>query len=277
MRLIAISPILLLTLAYAPNTVVRAECDTIATCKVKGQSIWNSIASATTDKPGISAQYAKYYKALEHSSSIGTQFNVGRSIKDLMAGVGLKLPANVNKVEIKGKSGTGAAAYENIYSDELIAAINNFKAEDPVDPAHQVNWNVIAFEQYKEKQKAASLTYVLRYNIDNKATSAVITEVYKAAGKGGEVTKDDTNWVTWTHSDHPDYILALLGTTNGSGAGFILTDYAGTLGRKTIASIHTRRYEKAWAMVVQYQGRPVTESFLTSHPIVRFVGGLLGA
>jgi hypothetical protein len=276
MRLIAISPILL-ALAFAPNAVVRAECDTIADCKVKGQTIWSSIASATTDKAGISAKYAKFYKALEDPSTINTQFNVGKSIKDLLGGVGLKLPANVNKVEIKGKSSTGAAAYENVYSDKLIAALNNFKAEDPVASADQVNWNVIAFEQYKEKQTAASLTYVLRYNIDNKATSAVITEVYKAAGKGDDTTKDDTDWVTWTHSDHADYILALLGTTNGSGAGFILTDYAETLGRKTIASIHTRRYEKAWAMVVQYQGRPVTESFLTSHPIVRFVGGLLGA
>jgi hypothetical protein len=108
----------------------------------------------------------------------------------------------------------------------------------------------------------------------------VITEVYKAAGMGGDTTKDSTNWVTWTHANHPDYILALLGTTNGSGAGYILTDFAGTLGRKTIASIHTRRYDKAWAMVVQYQARSVTGSFLTSfqqHPIVRVVGGLLGA
>jgi hypothetical protein len=282
MRLTAICPILLLTFAYAPNAVVCAQCDgTIAKCKEKGQEIWGKIASAKGDTDGISAKYAKYYQDLAAASQIDTAFNTGKRVKDLMAGVDLKVPARLTSVTIKGHSGSGAVAYENIYSEKLIAAINNFREEDPVEKENQVNWNVVAFEQYKKVATPASLTYVLRYNIVNTATNAVATAIYKAVGKEGDTTKDSTDWVMWTYAENADYILALLGTPNGSGAGYILIDYAETLNKKSIAAIYTRKFEGNWAMVVQFKAESTSESFLTSflytqHPIVRFVAGLLG-
>jgi hypothetical protein len=275
MRLTAISPILLLTLVYAPNAVVCAGCKTIGVCKANGQSIWKQIENAKdSDKAGISEQYARFYKGRETSSTIDTPTN----IKDLMQGVNLPLPTKVDKVTIPGTRGP-ANSHDNIYSNQLIVAIRNNGNEDPVTPpVNRLHWNDIAFEQYKARKTSGSLTYVLSVNILNNSTVTVIDDVYAAAGKGGETKKDKTNWEKWTYNDQ---LLPLLGTAKGSGAGQILIDHAHTIGRKTIASIRTRRYNKAWAMVVKYQPRKsVTESFFASVqqlPIVRFVGGLLGA
>jgi hypothetical protein len=133
-------------------------------------------------------------------------------------------------------------------------AIYNYREHDAA--AKKLNWNVIAFEGYKRSgQKAADLKYVLRQDITNAGTKAVLEEVYKGAQKGSEITQATTKWETWTYDDakHRDAFLALLGTPNGNGAGYILVDYAATLKDKKIVSIHTRRLERWWAMAVEYK------------------------
>jgi hypothetical protein len=264
MRLTPIYPLLtLLTFAYAlpaPGTDVHAapvtrapECNSVATCKVKGQKVWDLLTAATTDTAGISAKYEESYKSLEVASTVGTVFNAGKRVKTIMKALGVTLPSSLKGIEIKGKT-AGQSAYENYFSSNAIFAINNFKAQDPVETAKQVNWNVVAFEQFKNAGgKPTDLKYVMRFEISNAGTKAVLEEVYKSAGKEADITAEDTQeWQSWTHSGNGDSFLGLLGTPNGNGAGYILSDYAATLGQKSIQAIHTGRQEGQWSMVVEY-------------------------
>jgi hypothetical protein len=65
----------------------------------------------------------------------------------------------------------------------------------------------------------------------------------------------------------------------------MLVDYPRTMGRKTIAAIHTRRWGAQWMMVVEFtKGRNFEETsdfipFLLSFqpfPVVKFIAGHLG-
>ena len=265
MRLTPIYPLLaLLTFAYAlpapgtdahaaPVTRANAECNSIATCKVKGQKVWGLVTAATTDTAGTTAKYTASYKSLEVPSTVGTVFNAGKRVKTIMKAIGVTLTGNLKGIEIKGKT-AGHAAYEHYFSSNAIFAINNFKAEDPVEAAQQVNWNVVAFEEYKNSGgKPTDLKYVMRFEISNAGTKAVLEEVYKSAGKEADIKENDTKeWQSWTHSGNGDSFLGLLGTPNGNGPGYILSDYAATLGQKSIHAIHTGRVEGQWSMVVEY-------------------------
>jgi hypothetical protein len=266
MRLTPIYPLLaLLTFAYAlpaPGTdahaapVTRApapECNSIATCKVKGQKVWGLVTAATTDTAGTTTKYTESYKSLEVHGTTGTAFNAGKRIKTIMTALHVTLTGNLKTIDIKGKS-EGQSAYENYFSSNAIFAINNFKAQDPVETAKQVNWNVVAFEQFKNSGgNPTALKYVMRFDISNKGTIAVLEEAYKGAGKEADAKAENTaQWQSWTHAANGDSFLGLLGTPNGNGPGYILSDYAHTLGKKTIQAIHTGRVEGQWSMVVEF-------------------------
>jgi hypothetical protein len=125
---------------------------------------------------------------------------------------------------------------------------------------------VVAFEQYKEvlPGNVKDLKYVMNFEIKPDETKNVLKEVYVAAGKEADVTKEDTDWETWTHAANADAFLGLLGTDNGNGAGYLLVDYAATLGKKNIAGIHTKRQEGQWSIVVEYTAGGEVSSDSTS-------------
>jgi hypothetical protein len=89
--------------------------------------------------------------------------------------------------------------------------------------------------------------YVMSHHVTNPETIQVIEEVYKDKKK----KEDEKKWETWTLADHRDIFMALLGTQNGKGAAFILSDYAKTLKHKTIKAVHMTKHGK-WDMVVEY-------------------------
>jgi hypothetical protein len=273
MKLTAIYSLFLFTAAYAvpasestPPHILA--CGSIAACKTKGQKVWDLVQSATTDTPDTDTKYKASYQTLEKKSTIETVFNVGKRVKTIMKspGINVDVSKKLNHVLIKGKGDSGAVAYEHLFDKGLIVAVNIFKAEDPVAKEAQVNWDVVAFEQYKEllPQNVKDLKYVMNFEIKPDDTKNVLKEVYVAAGKEADVTKDDTDWEMWTHDAHADAFLGLLGTDNGNGAGFLLVDYAATLGKKKIAGILTRRQEGQWSIVVEYTAGAEISSDSTS-------------
>ncbi|KAJ7637764.1 hypothetical protein B0H17DRAFT_1149400 [Mycena rosella] len=69
-----------------------------------------------------------------------------------------------------------------------------------------------------------------------------------------QAAADDVDWTSWdvNNAAEKDVVLALLGTDNGKGSGYILVDYNGILQGKMIIAIHTRRQEGNWGMVTEY-------------------------
>jgi hypothetical protein len=272
MKLTAIYSLFLFTAAYAvpasectPQNNLAA-CGSIAACKPKGQKVWDLVQNAKADTPGTDTKYKASYEKLEEKSSVDTVFNAGKRVKTLMKALGVTVSKKLQKVLIKGKGDSGAVAYEHLFDKGLIVAVNIFKAEDPVPTKDQVNWDVVAFEQYKEllPGNVKDLKYVMNFEIKPDETKNVLKEVYVAAGKEADVTKEDTDWETWTHAANADAFLGLLGTDNGNGAGYLLVDYAATLGKKNIAGIHTRRQGREWSIVVEYTAGGEASSDSTS-------------
>lgn len=243
MRITAIYPFLLLLASAYASPTPKPDCNSIATCKDKGEKVWKLVQEASADTPGLSDKY-ELYKAYKKFDTVDTLTNyLGKGIKALMKGF-TDLPDQLKKTTITGKT-QGTDAYEHFYASGTIVANNNFRQEDPVGA---VNWNVIAFEGYKEAGfQPSDLKYVLRFEISNAGTKAVIEEVYKDAKK--DVAGSE--WEKWTYTANQNEFLGLLGTPNGNGPGYILTDYAATL-KKKIAGIHTKKVDREWSMVVEY-------------------------
>ncbi|KAJ7464290.1 hypothetical protein B0H11DRAFT_2198100 [Mycena galericulata] len=246
-------------------------CQDTASCKVRGQDLWDKVTAATADKDAAqtTAKYQASYQQLSQPQSIPTASGLGRQIFSLFArlknsGVRLpplqapllaNMPATITQQIIPGKS-EGSVAFENVYAPGVIVGVNNFRAEDPVAAANQVGWNVVACEQYKEFKGTAAptdLQFIMRFHIDNSVTIAVLNDVYTTHQMAAQAAQDDIEWTKWAADDDcgMDVILSLLGTDNGKGAAFILIDYKATLG-KNIVAIYTRRQEGQWAMVVEY-------------------------
>ncbi|KAJ7242490.1 hypothetical protein C8J57DRAFT_1367631 [Mycena rebaudengoi] len=125
------------------------------------------------------------------------------------------------------------------------------------DPIQAVPWDVIAMEMYKEFKDGADpsdLRYLVQFHIDNPLTQTVLAKLYTTGGMAAQATGDDTEWTKWDANDGScgtDAVLTLLGTDNGSGAGFILVDYHTRMREKKIAYMYRRRQARWWGMVIE--------------------------
>ncbi|MCJ1246738.1 hypothetical protein MMC30_003947 [Trapelia coarctata] len=107
-------------------------------------------------------------------------------------------------------------------------AVNSHKAKN--EPTH---WSEVAFSVWHHRfPDPSALKYVVRHNIMNTDTQAIIQKAYKDIKLG--ITEDPHVWEKGTNA-----FYALLGTVNGKGVVRMLTDYSNSLGRKTIGSIFT--------------------------------------
>ncbi|KAJ6474568.1 hypothetical protein DFH09DRAFT_1472359 [Mycena vulgaris] len=242
-------------------------------CLQKGRAIWDRILTAKADTPRATttdkylASYPPYFtgkydittKPDPEDYDLGNQIMSALN-RETLDGAELKNPLFPGLPATLKERDTGdIGAYELVFAPGLIVAVASFKSQDPVKPASaQVNWDVIAMELYKEYRDKAGpkdLKYVLRFHVLNPVTRAVLEKLYRDAKMEKQIYQDDTDWVKWDPTKSRaglDAVCMLLGTDNGSGAGYILVDYKVTVGRSGIAAIHTRRSDGQWAMAIEY-------------------------
>jgi hypothetical protein len=266
MRLTVIYPSFLLALAYIPPVV--GSCGTLAECISRGRELVHRINDARADTVGLPAKYAAKYPALEMREIVENTF---KQISDIMAGIPFAIPQELTKVTIDNEA-KGDIAYQNSYGKGFIAATANYRSYDPVPTTDQVHWDVIAFEQYRAAGFAsADLTYILQHTVDNQDTRRLLNELYAE-----EPQRDQTKWFKWDlfSPDNSDGFYALLGTPLGNGPGYILVDYAGTMDRRSVAAIHTRKWGFDWMMVVEFtralQNSKETPDFIFPFVFVQF-------
>ncbi|KAJ6540879.1 hypothetical protein DFH09DRAFT_1323115 [Mycena vulgaris] len=241
-----------------------------AEARIKGQGIWAKISVVTADESPVltTDKFIASYRAIfPNGEAIPTNV-VGQNGNDILSlfnketanGVDLTprlfpgLPDTLHRFK-----NTGTEAYTFVFSPGVIVAVASFHKFDPVRPVSaQVHWNVIAMELYKSFRGTdgpTDLKFVMRFQISNPLTVAVLQELYANSGMSAEAKASDTVWRIWNPNDGAcgtNAVLTLLGTDNGSGAGYILADYQTTLGGKKIVNVYTRRQSRWWSIVTEY-------------------------
>ncbi|KAJ6629682.1 hypothetical protein B0H10DRAFT_1986284 [Mycena sp. CBHHK59/15] len=240
-----------------------------ASTKIKGEDIWAKILAATTDKsPALTTdKYLASYTTLftvsedipadvkgQRGNEILSLFNkLTENGADLANPLFPNFPATLRKRQART-----LFTYELEFAPGVIVAATSQKRRDPIPPAEQVNWNVIAMELYKEfkgEDAPTDLRFVMQFHISNDLTKTVLTELYTNSQMAAAASAINTEWVKWDANDGgcgTNAVLTLLGTDNGSGPGYILVDYHTTLGGKQIVNIYTRRQSGWWGMVIEY-------------------------
>ncbi|KAJ7144600.1 hypothetical protein C8R44DRAFT_846316 [Mycena epipterygia] len=256
----------------APATPSDPACKTPATCKVKGQSIWNSITAATADtsKDKTTTKFQKSYPAIfsgpksinkdisstndDLAKEIRALFNEGADEAALERPLFPGLASTMKRVANEDED-----AYEFVFAPGVIVAVRSYKNLDPVTPASaQVSWDVVAMESYKAYKGTSpptDLKYIVRFHIANSLSNEVLKDLYTNGGMEDQLDEDDTEWVKWDPTDAScglPAVLTLLGTDNGSGAGFLLVDYHTTLGGKKLKAMYTRKSDGDWGMITEY-------------------------
>ncbi|KAJ7828612.1 hypothetical protein B0H13DRAFT_1917007 [Mycena leptocephala] len=201
------------------------NCFDAPSCKQKGTGIWALITAATTDKsPALTT--AKF-----QASYVGGFTTTSQQEN---------------------------TPYQILFARGLIVATYSDRMADPVPTANQVPWDVVAMELYKGYRGPdgpSDLKFVLRYHITNVITIGILEELYTASQMASAISADDSEWIRWDANDgacDTNAVLTLLGTDNGTGSGFILVDYAATIGGKRIVNIYTRRLNSVWHMATEY-------------------------
>ncbi|KAJ7828601.1 hypothetical protein B0H13DRAFT_1916997 [Mycena leptocephala] len=241
------------------------NCFDAPSCKQKGTGIWALITAATTDKsPALTT--AKF-----QASYVGG-FTTTSVNRDVTGGLGNSITSVLNRVAISGAPSASPlfpnldpvlqqqenTPYQILFARGLIVATYSDRMADPVPTANQVPWDVVAMELYKGYRGPdgpSDLKFVLRYHITNVITIGILEELYTASQMASAISADDSEWIRWDANDgacDTNAVLTLLGTDNGTGSGFILVDYAATIGGKRIVNIYTRRLNSVWHMATEY-------------------------
>jgi len=118
--------------------------------------------------------------------------------------------------------------------------------KDRTDLSLKLTLSDVLFLQYKEQSEAVipnvplrKLRYLVRANITNEGTGKVMEEAH--ALPNAPADNEIAGWKRWTLADpiHKEVIETLSGTDNGKASLFILQDWAGHLGQKSVAAVHT--------------------------------------
>ncbi|KAF2498912.1 hypothetical protein BU16DRAFT_536886 [Lophium mytilinum] len=137
---------------------------------------------------------------------------------------------------------TNSACFSTTEGDGVIVARTTYKKYDLNPENERLQWSELTFQQWSEYRKAAGfqssdLKYIIRDGIVNKGSQNVIKDIWKNLN----IDKDQ-EWETFdfssTKAEEVEAAQTLLGTRNGKGVGYMLTDYPDALGKKNIAKVH---------------------------------------
>jgi len=214
------------------------------------------------DKPPISFTNERFYAHYEKGPSGETEASVLipsalNEIEDLGTGV----TRRTRFTEASFKSKGGKVFNTNAYSKggKMIVAISNWKKWDTSDLSEEekLKWSDLVWKSWtiEAGAEAKRLKYVLRYQVVNRGTIAMIAKAHvenkvPASGRG--------EW-----SPNTKEFNGLLGTDNGRGVVWLLYDHLKTLGEnKTILKIYT------WLEASSTERKPGMLFVLGDKPIV---------
>ena len=141
---------------------------------------------------------------------------------------------NLRTFSVTRSKGQNPTVYECAVdrSGYFLVALNNRKDKGETTHWSEVAFSVLRYYRALKNDDPSKLKYVVRHNVKNADTKAIIDEAYKNSHE----TLNETPFA-WTKEI--DAFYALLGTVNGKGVVRMLTDYSKSLGHKTIGSIFT--------------------------------------
>jgi len=118
------------------------------------------------------------------------------------------------------------------------------------DPDYSIDADTLARTNFSSSPVLPimnNLTYIVRSSIENPHTNAIIHELIQYhTGTPCSINIHDTGcppccqalaWPGWTFAIDSDDALALLGTPNGSGVAWLLTQHVELFGRKMVGKV----------------------------------------
>ncbi|KAI4256042.1 MAG: hypothetical protein LQ352_002274 [Teloschistes flavicans] len=227
-------------------------------CSEKGLGYWNTLhTTLSQDDPkdrDDNAIFEQYY----HTESVSNMYteptlrqtfeNRGIDVTQMHYWATSSIDPTTNAVD-------ESAAYYNVFDTKsgIIIAEGNWRNEDK---QQKLPWSEIIYQTWdlaesKENRMASdglaknpgapisNLQSVVRHDIANRGTQAVLAAAYQANGLVPGKDGDD-QWRPWTEADHRDFFHGLLGTDNVKGVIWLLNDHAAEIGKKEISTIWSR-------------------------------------
>ncbi|KAL8689495.1 MAG: hypothetical protein Q9218_004846 [Villophora microphyllina] len=234
-------------------------CPNYGACSVKGLQYWNDLTTTLAnpdakDRSDGLQLFQKYYGP-EFDQSVPAWPNLEKSFADRQMNANNLDVWEVNSVDPVTNERDRAMAYYNVFGtgSGVLIAENNWRS---MDQQKKLPWSEIMYQTWQLAEPHAnalaaedkahppggpfkSLRAVVRHNIVNEGTRAVIEAAYNA--NGWKIGEDDAEqWRSWTEETSPNWFYGLLGTDNVKGVIWLLKDHAVELGRKEITTIWTR-------------------------------------
>ncbi|KAI4196170.1 MAG: hypothetical protein LQ350_006718 [Teloschistes chrysophthalmus] len=237
-------------------------CPNYEICSSKGLIYYNDLTTTLANHSAIDRSdglklFEKYYGP-EYDQSVPVWPSMTQSFQNRQMN-----PDNLDVWEVNSRDpATGerdrAMAYYNTFGTHagVLVAENNWRSSDQ---QKKLPWSEIVYQTWQVAAAHAdalaaedakhppggpisNLRSVVRHNIVNEGTKAVVTAAYSA--NGWKIGEDEAEqWREWTEVDTPSFFYGLLGTDNVKGVLWLLKDHAVELGRKEITTIWTRWHE----------------------------------
>ncbi|KAJ7107992.1 hypothetical protein C8R43DRAFT_1044429 [Mycena crocata] len=230
-------------------------------CITKGDGILQKIQSATTDTAGLTDKYDNIYKTLATDAELSTDSGTGEEISDLFGGA-----VSDEIIKFTVARADQETAYTNYFDTAkgIIVGADNYNEKFFYIPENRLsnknnpqrtadnslNWNTLVGEQYKILGgELSELQHILRFEIENTDTKAIITQVL-----GASIPYPvDNGWTVLKPNGATENMFkALLGTDNGQGAGFMLKDYRASMNGKSIQAIRVKEEDDEFYMIVDF-------------------------
>ncbi|KAL9583695.1 MAG: hypothetical protein Q9212_002561 [Teloschistes hypoglaucus] len=230
------------------------QCPSYMACSQKGLGYWNTLRT-TLSQDNLKdrddhATFEQYY----HTESVSKIYSDPK-MRETLEGRGVDVTQMhqwvTSSMDPTSKEPDESAAYDNVFNTKngIIIAEGNWRNEDK---QKKLPWSEIIFQTWdlakaKENLMAtdgqaktpggpiSNLQSVVRHDIANRGTQAVLIAAYSANGFAW-----DEEWRPWTEADHRDFFHGLLGTDNVKGVVWLLNDHAGKIGKKEISTIWSR-------------------------------------
>ncbi|KAL9589715.1 MAG: hypothetical protein Q9203_001486 [Teloschistes exilis] len=230
------------------------RCPSYMACSQKGLGYWNTLHTTLSQENPKDrddhATFEKYYHT-ESVSKLYSDPKMRQTLEDRGVDVTQMHHWVTSSMNPTTKEPDESTAYDNVFDTKngIIIAEGNWRNEDnqkklPWSEIIYQTWdlaeaneNLLATEGLAKTSGApiSNLQSVVRHDIANRGTQAVLIAAYSANGFAL-----DEEWRPWTEVDHRDFFHGLLGTDNVKGVVWLLNDHAAEIGKKEISKISSR-------------------------------------
>jgi len=222
-------------------------------CQTRGRKVYDILQAAIADPARTTTATdrqdgAGLMAGYDVVNSPEDNFTVPPTMVEEFAAIGYSA-FNYRKVQVKIKNSRQDPMYDNMFNarEGVIFALDNQAWRGGEE--RQLKWSEAAFQSYSEMARDQGvplnrLARIYRYNVENRESVPIVREAYNIRGsnlKGGY-------WEKWTYAERPEAFLALLGTGNGAGVAYLLSDHAAAFGKMNVVAIYTK-YKNDWLQI----------------------------